>query len=829
MVTSLYNGAVTYDNATNIYTVSTSIKTSDLEKLLNTANDFATIQFGPGKYILTEQVDVYRGDLTIKGAGEHSTVFETNFSYQKPQSAFLFVGDIGDTTKLKNSVAAGTKTITVQDASIFKVGDEIRITQENDDAFLNQAIPVSLASDPYIDPTVKANIIANGTLYGNIANNPLVDSHNLRSTLTVIDRIEGNTIYLKDPVAFNMTGGLAEVQKVEALDNLILSDFTVQSNLPPANTASMTNLYPNAIDCDAIGFYYVQGTEVSNVSILNPVSHGLEFSYSYDVKVDNVTIVGAQNKGDGGAGYGLNLNETQQSEFTDLTILDTRHGVVFGSWGAEIGNTIHVAQTNRDVNYHGGPDSGNIVTIDQSIINNYTSSAGGSVIGSFWTMHPYTNIGSNTTKVTYAVSQKANDILTGTDYGAYLRGGAGQDTLIGGLGRDVLIGDTQADTLTGGKGADYFVFSNEMAGWGATDTITDFNREEGDKLVFFKTGVTLTTANVHIVALGLDTKVYVDGLDSIVLLKNVAPSQVTLNDIVLNTKPYSDNPADWSKNYVGNQVNDTFTGTNAAENFNGGGGNDTVDYSASVYAVMIDLQYRTASGGFAQGDVLTSIENIKGSNDAIARDQLIGDIYDNKLYGQQGNDFLEGGLGADVLDGGAGWDTARYTKSSAGVSINLATNINTGGDAQGDMLYGIEGVLGSGFADTLKGGSGNDTLNGAAGNDVLYAGAGSDTLTGGAGADRFVLDSGVTSKDTITDFNKLEDILDLSLLLPNFNPLTQLITDFIQITDSGTGSIVKVDLDGKGAAQTWTQVATLNNVTGLTDEQALMTTGHLIP
>lgn len=829
MSISLFNGTVSYDSVTNIYSVSTGITTANLEKLLNTANDFATIQFGAGTYILTEQVDVDRGNLTIKGAGEQATVFETHFSYDQPQSAFLFVGGTSVSTTLQNNITAGTKTITVQDASLFHVGDEVRITQANDDAFLHQAIPDTLASDPYIAKTVKDNIVANGTLYGNIENDPLVDSHNLRSSLTVIERIEGNTIYLKEPVAFDMTGGLAEVQKVEALDNLRLSDFTVQSNLPPADPAAMVNPYPNAIECDAIGFYYVRGTEVSNVSILNPVSHGLEFSYAYDVTVDNVTIVGAQNKGDGGPGYGLNLNETQHSTFTDLTILDTRHAVVFGSWGAEVDNTIQIAQTNRDVNYHGGPDMGNVVTIDQSIINNYSSSAGGSVIGSFWTMHPYTDISANTTQVTYAVSLQANDVLIGTDYGAYLRGGAGQDLLIGGMGRDVLIGDTQADTLTGGKGGDYFVFSNELSGWGATDTVTDFNKAEGDKIVFFKIGTTLTTSNIHIVSLGTDTQVTVDGLDSVVVLKNIASSQISVSDIVLNTKPYSDNPVDWQKNYVGNQQDDLFTGTSKAEIFDGGGGNDTVDYSTSAYAVIVDLQNHTASGGFAQGDVLTSVENVKGSGNALVRDSLYGDAGDNKLYGQAGADFLEGGGGADVIDGGAGWDTVRYYRSAAGVSINLETNINTGGDAEGDTLYGIEGVLGSVFSDSLKGGSGNDTLNGVGGNDVLYAGAGGDFLTGGAGADRFVLDPVLGSKDVITDFNRLEDILDLSLLVKNFDPLSQAIADFIQITDSGSTSIVKVDLDGKGAAYGWTHVATLNNVTGLTDEQALVTSGHLIP
>ena len=48
------------------------------------------------------------------------------------------------------------------------------------------------------------------------------------------------------------------------------------------------------------------------------------------------------------------------------------------------------------------------------------------------------------------------------------------------------------------------------------------------------------------------------------------------------------------------------------------------------------------------------------------------------------NDTLSGGANNDLIDGGAGIDTADYSASSAGVSVNLATGSGTGGDAAGD-------------------------------------------------------------------------------------------------------------------------------------------------
>ncbi|HEY9344285.1 MAG TPA: calcium-binding protein, partial [Inquilinus sp.] len=115
---------------------------------------------------------------------------------------------------------------------------------------------------------------------------------------------------------------------------------------------------------------------------------------------------------------------------------------------------------------------------------------------------------------------------------------------------------------------------------------------------------------------------------------------------------------------------------------------------------------------------------------------LLGNAGANILSGWGGGDVLRGGAGADRLDGGAGTDAASYYTSAAGVTVDLAAGTGTGGDAQGDILIGIENLTGSNLAnDTLIGNAGANTLAGWGGSDVLRGGAGADVLDGGAGTD----------------------------------------------------------------------------------------------
>ncbi|WP_224705087.1 hypothetical protein [Devosia aquimaris] len=166
----------------------------------------------------------------------------------------------------------------------------------------------------------------------------------------------------------------------------------------------------------------------------------------------------------------------------------------------------------------------------------------------------------------------------------------------------------------------------------------------------------------------------------------------------------------------------------------GGAGNDDIVIAEDL-AIASELR-----GGAGDDTLLGGAATDTLYGDA-GRDFLEGAGGVDHLYGGTEDDILVGGAGADVLDGGDGRDIASYYASASGVTINLATGVNTGGDAQGDTLTDIEVVEGSSHNDHLTGGTASDSLVGLGGDDELYGGDNNDVLAGNDGND--ILDGGL--------------------------------------------------------------------------------------
>ena len=166
----------------------------------------------------------------------------------------------------------------------------------------------------------------------------------------------------------------------------------------------------------------------------------------------------------------------------------------------------------------------------------------------------------------------------------------------------------------------------------------------------------------------------------------------------------------------------------------------------ALATVTVDGRTLVAAGG-ADGGV-TVFELLPGGR--LHRTDVLLDDQDRALAGLGALAFAQTG------------DTVQLyatSQSEAGISQFTTSVANWGPTLSG--TGGDDVVTGSNLDQILWGRAGDDTLNGGAGADILMDGTGEDELTGGSGADRFVM-AGDGRRDTITDFNPLVDIIDLS-------------------------------------------------------------------
>ena len=303
------------------------------------------------------------------------------------------------------------------------------------------------------------------------------------------------------------------------------------------------------------------------------------------------------------------------------------------------------------------------------------------------------------------VSVRSVEFVTEED-GFTITGRSGDDSAIGGTGNDTLLGLAGNDTLSGGNGAD------TLDGGDGDDDL--FGGNQPDVLIGGNGRDTLRGSN------GADTLSGGTGFDDL--------SGGNGNDLL-----------------QGDGAGDRLRGDPGADTLNGGAGStDQAYYFFSNEGVNVNLETGEASGGYAEGDVITNVESVIGST---GDDTLTGlSNTAGRLAGAGGDDMLTGGNRNDRLEGGNG-------------------------------------------NDTLIGGAGDDQLTGGRGDDVLTGGAGDDTLRGNTGADTFIFSSG-SGDDVIIGF-RADDTLDLSESTTDFTSLAD-----VQAAATETDAGLLIDLGG---------------------------------
>lgn len=330
-----------------------------------------------------------------------------------------------------------------------------------------------------------------------------------------------------------------------------------------------------------------------------------------------------------------------------------------------------------------------------------------------------------------------DDTILGQHGADTVSGGLGADSILGGSGEDQLSGDDGNDTIFGGDGND------TVAGGAGADSL------DGGVSWYDTVDDSNSSAAVNI-----------NLLDSLAETGGDAEGDVLSNFEMIFGSQYGDTftLGATGMDIAANAGDDTAYGGTGDDRVWGGWGNDSLF-------------------GSDGNDLLEGQEGNDTLYGGTGSDTLTGGDGTNYLFGNEGNDSLvgsaldaggftqmDGGAGADTLDGTAGsWDIASYYNSASAISINLTDALTeTGGDAQGDTLTGIEQIDGSNIGDDtlvgdagvfeLKGWGGNDTLTltaasggraeGGDGDDDIAGGSGNDTLDGGSGSDSIAADFG---------------------------------------------------------------------------------------
>ncbi len=442
-----------------------------------------------------------------------------------------------------------------------------------------------------------------------------------------------------------------------------------------------------------------------------------------------------------------NIENVVGSEFADSIIGDNNINIITGGAGndtikglggndkiyGELGNDFLMGEAGNDlidggvdidtVSYENSP-KGVVVNIDETQSFNNTAKDSTDLEPTFTINSGAALDGFGDTdslkSLENIIGSEFDDILIGNSLDNQIKGLAKNDLLIGNAGNDTIDGGEDTDTVSYRRDPSSVIVNLEQNfaqdGFGNNDQIFNVENVIGSAFNDDVTGD--AKANIITAGDGNDTIAARDGNDSL----------------------YGENGNDIISAEAGD---DLIVGGKGADTLDGGTGNDTASYFNSETGVAVSLKLGKGWAGDANGDILTLIENLIGSEFI---DTLIGDDGNNFIDGLGGNDFIDSGAGDDTVEGGEGRDRIIGSAGNDSLAGEAGIDYITGGDGNdylnggtdNDQLYGDQGtdtLDGGEGNDYLEGGDGDDSLAGSGGNDQLYGQLGNDILDGGTGND----------------------------------------------------------------------------------------------
>ncbi|MEP2978302.1 MAG: calcium-binding protein [Lentilitoribacter sp.] len=589
--------------------ISNNISIDELNEIIENAPLGADIILENGQYNFDDSLVINRSDIDISGQSESGVVL--NFDLENSSNTDAVI--IGERSYEKSLAtvssqsAVNDSTLSVDDAGAFSVGDIIYVSQDNTDEYL----------------TSKGD-----TEY----NESLAERLPFRETMAKVIGIEGDTLVLEGELGQEFDPGLAEIKKVDAISDVSFGNLTVQYNFDQdIQHNNFDNTLDGYDDAKTIAVYEAVDLDISSVSILNSASHGLYIRSSLDVNVDGLFVNGHYDKA-AGNGYGLEISEVFGSSFTNLELFNSRHAFAFSSWHAENYNSVHILETNRDVNFHGSFDHSNTVVVDKSILEydptEHTGDYNGywDSVGTAGQSHVDTDIyGDNEISFGHLEEFDPKNYTTPDNYHTSARvvseehiaenggtiGTSLDDRFYMIDGESAILADAGDDVIRTGAGDDVI-----FAGSGNDRIVAG----EGDNIIFGEDGT-----DRIVTGSGSD---YVDG---------------GAGDDVLYSQAGNDEV--W-----------------------GGSGNDRINSGAGDDLVLGQDGADIIRGGVGDDIVFGGDDNDRLFGDQ-GDDVISGGAGDDRIYGGVGNDTLIAGAGNDIMVGGNGADTFIIADNKNGTDV----------------------------------------------------------------------------------------------------------------------------------------------------------------
>lgn len=480
----------------------------------------------------------------------------------------------------------------------------------------------------------------------------------------------------------------------------------------------------------------------------NPFSLDGSFDLDADAHVTNATFVPhatvyarAASSGYFNEFYSFTTTTANSTVVIDIDATDPGFDAVFFLYRLDgFGNYNFVEASYGSV----APDPGSSTTADPYLTRTLAAAAtyavmvlpsGSTVFSPYYTLHVSVDGGVGRAMLD---GGEGNDVLNGGAAAETLIGGFGADTVDGGGGNDLVIARSNAlvtgETMAGGDGTDLLRLVADLGT--TTIHLEDYAVSGFEGLDIQVAELTMTVAQAAAFGSGL----------TIVNSRSLSAETVH----IVGAQAVVDLSGWTLLNWEGFRDVIVIDGTSTATAYIGSAFHDQVDYALAAAGITASLSASVNNTGDAAGDTYVGIEQLNGtafgdvlSGDAAVNalqggagnDLLYGYEGADNLYGGAGDDILEGGAGADFIDGGEGFDTVSYAASAGPVVRAFGSSVASGAHAVGDVLFGIEALSGSAFADILAGAGSGDTLSGGFGSDWLLGQGGADTLRGEAGND----------------------------------------------------------------------------------------------